>query len=130
MSQQQNFLGPLIAGKVLDTVIGKVLDKVAGNPKISLEPQDVPAVREVVAETVRDELAARERHATNNEPAYQSRVAQGSLAVLLGAVTLIVRLWTDDVPNTPMDYTEPALILVGSVWSLYGRFIAKKPFGA
>lgn len=80
MPQQQNFIGGLITDKVIEAVIGKVLDKVASNPRISLEPKDVPAVREVVAETVCDELAAREQHATNNEPAYQSRVAQGSLA--------------------------------------------------
>jgi len=115
---------------VLDAVIGKVLDKVAGNPKISLEPKDVPAVRDVVAETVRDELAAREQHATNNEPAYQSRVAQGSLASVMGAGALLVQLWTDGMPNTPMDYTAPSLILVGALYALYGRFIAKKPFGA
>lgn len=127
---QQNFIGGLIAGKVLDTVIGRVLDKVAGNPKISLEPADVPAVREVVAETVRQELAAREHHATNSEPAYRSRVAQGSLAAGLMASSMIVSLWTDGVPNAPTDYTEPVLILVGAAWALYGRFIAKKPFGA
>ncbi|MDH4984431.1 hypothetical protein QEZ47_02410 [Aminobacter anthyllidis] len=68
-----------------------MLDRVAGNPKISLEPKDVPAVRDVVAETVRDELAALEQHATNST-GYQSRVAQGSLASVMGAGTLIVQL--------------------------------------
>lgn len=130
MIQQQNFLGPLIAGKVLDKVIGRVLDKVAVNPKISLEPTDVPAVREVVAETVRNELAAREQHATNNEPAYQSRVAQGSVASILGALALIAELWTNGVPDAPTLYVGPLTILAGAVWALYGRFIAKKPLGA
>lgn len=130
MSQKQNFIGGLIAGKVLETVIGRVLDKVAVNPNISLEPTDVPAVREVVAETVRRELEAREQHSTNSEPAYQSRVAQGSLASVLGAGTLIVQLWTDGLPNTPMDYTAPSMILIGAAWALYGRFFANKPFGA
>lgn len=130
MTQKQNFLGPLIAGKVLDTVIGRVLDKVAVNPKISLEPTDVPAVREVVAETVRRELEAREQHATNSEPAYQSRVAQGSVASILGAAALIAELWTNGVPDVPTLYVAPVTILFGSVWALYGRFIAKKPVGA
>lgn len=130
MSQQQNFLGPLLAGKVLETVIGRVLDKVAVNPKISLEPTDVPAVREVVAETVRRELEAREQHSTNSEPAYQSRVAQGSLASFLGAAALFAELWTNGVPDAPTLYVAPVTILFGSVWALYGRFIAKKPVGA
>ncbi|WP_395449972.1 hypothetical protein ACHMW7_09245 [Aminobacter sp. UC22_36] len=130
MTQQQNFLGPLIAGKVLETVIGRVLDKVAVNPKISLEPTDVPAVREVVAATVRRELAWREQHATNSEPAYQSRVAQGSVASILGALAVIAELWTNGVPDTPTLYVGPATILVGAAWALYGRFIARKPFGA
>ena len=130
MPQPQNFLGPLIAGKVLDTVIGRVLDKVAGNPKLSLEPADVPAVRDIVTETVRHELEVREQHATNSEPAYQSRVAQGSLASILGASALIVELWTNGVPDAPTLYVAPVTILVGAGWALYGRFIAKKPLGA
>ncbi|AWC21369.1 hypothetical protein CO731_00820 [Aminobacter sp. MSH1] len=130
MPQQQNFIGGLIAGKVLETVIGRVLDKVAVNPKISLDPVDVPAVREVVAESVRNELAAREQHSTNNEPAYQSRVAQGSVASILGALALISELWTNGVPDAPTLYVGPATILVGAAWALYGRFIAKKPLGA
>ena len=130
MTQQQNFLGPLIAGKVLETIIGRVLDKVAVNPKISLAPTDVPVVREVVAQTVRRELAVREQHATNSEPAYQSRVAQGSVASILGALALIAELWTTGVPDGPTLYVGPATILVGAAWALHGRFVAKKPFGA
>ncbi|WAX95574.1 hypothetical protein N7E70_001410 [Aminobacter sp. NyZ550] len=90
----------------------------------------MPAVREVVAETVRRELEAREQHSTNSEPAYQSRVAQGSLASILGAMALIAELWTNGIPDAPTLYVAPVTILVGAAWALYGRFAAKKPFGA
>lgn len=124
---QQNFIGGLIAGKVIETVIGKVLDKVAANKHISLEPKDVPAVKEIVSRHVEQELEKRDQHATNTEPAYQSRVAQGSLASILGAAALIAEFWTNGVPNPPMDYAAPVTVLVGALWALYGRFVAKKP---
>lgn len=54
--------------------------------------QDVPAVREVVAKTVREELESREQYSTNSEPFYRSRVAQGSFVTILGATALIARL--------------------------------------
>jgi hypothetical protein len=127
MSNQQNFIGGLIVGKVIETVVGKALDKVAKSPSLSLQPKDVPATQEIVAKAVKEELAKREEHATNAEPAYQSRVAQGSLASILGAAALIAEFWTDGVTNTPMDYAAPVTVLVGAVWALYGRFIAKKP---
>lgn len=123
-------LGGLLAGKILETVIGKALDKVAKSPSISLEPKDVPAVQDIVARTVKEELASREAHVTNTEPAYQSRVAQGSLASVLGAVALIAQLWTDGIENSPQDYVPSVVVLVGALWSLYGRFVASKPFGA
>lgn len=130
MTQQQNFIGGLIAGKMIEIVVGKALDKVAKSPKLSLEAKDVPAVKSIVVDSVKNELALHQQHATNNEPTYQSRVAQGSLGAILGAVALVVQLWTDGVANTPMDYTPPAMVLVGAGWALWGRFIAKKPFGA
>lgn len=130
MTQQQNFIGGLIAGKVIELVVGKALDTVAKSPKLSLEAKDVPAVKSIVVDSVKNELALHEQHATNNEPAYRSRVAQGSLAAALMASSMIVSLWTDGVPNAPTDYTEPVLILVGAAWALYGRFVAKKPMGA
>lgn len=130
MTTKQNFLGGLIAGKVIEIVVGKALDKVAKSPKLSLDAKDVPAVQEIVAESVKDEIAKHEQHVTNTEPAYQSRVAQGSLVVIMGAATELVGLWTDGLPNEPGDYTNSIVILVGAAWALYGRFIAKKPFGA
>lgn len=130
MTQQQNFIGGLIAGKVIELVVGKALDTVAKSPKLSLEAKDVPAVKSIVVDGVKNELALHEQHATNNEPAYQSRVAQGSLASILGASALIVELWTNGVPDAPTLYAAPITILVGGVWALYGRFFAKKPFGA
>ncbi|MRX32794.1 hypothetical protein [Aminobacter sp. MDW-2] len=130
MAQKQSFLGGLIAGKVIEIVVGKALDRVASNPRISLEPKDVGAVREIVTKSVNDELAQREIHATNAEPVYQSRVAQGALVAMMSAATQVVDLWTNGVPNTPMEYSAPITVLVGGVWALYGRFAAKKPFGA
>jgi hypothetical protein len=127
MSNRQNFIGGLIVGKVIETVIGKALDKVAKSPNLSLQPKDVPAVREIVAESVKTELAKREEHATNAEPAYQSRVAQGSVASLLAALALIAEFWTDGVANSPQDYVAPVTVLVGALWALWGRFVAKKP---
>ncbi len=130
MTQKQEFLGGLIAGKVIEKVVGLALDKVAKSPSISLQPKDVPAVEQIVAEAVKTELGKREEHITNSEPVYQSRVAQGTLAAFLFAAGGTVQLWTDGLANTPQDYVPHVVVIIGTAWALYGRFIAKKPFGA
>lgn len=129
MTDKQNFIGGLIVGKVIETVVGKALDKVAKSPSLSLQPKDVPAVKEIVAESVKDELAKREQHVSNSEPVYQSRVSQGSFVVILTAAADLARLWNDGVENTPMDYATPSIAIISALWILYGRYVAKKPFG-
>jgi hypothetical protein len=127
---KQPLIGGLIAGKVIELVVGKALDRVAKSPSISLQKPDVPAVREIVAAAVKEELSQHVAHATNTEPAYKSRVSQGSLLIAMTAATDLVRLWQDGIENTPADYATPAVALVGVAWVLYGRFVASKPFGS
>jgi hypothetical protein len=31
--------------------------------------------------------------------------------------------------NSPADYTAPIVALLGVAWVIYGRFVARKPFG-
>jgi F0F1-type ATP synthase membrane subunit c/vacuolar-type H+-ATPase subunit K len=45
MSKPQPLIGGLIAGKVIEMVVGRALDRVAKSPSISLQKPDVPAVR-------------------------------------------------------------------------------------
>ena len=120
----------MIAGRVVKTTVNEVLSRIALNPRLSLEPKDVAAVTDLVTIKVEKEIAARDMHVRNSEPIYQSRVSQGSLLIVMTAVTDIIGLWQDGIENTPMDYGIPAVAIVGVAWVLYGRFIATKPFGA
>jgi hypothetical protein len=132
-AQKQEFLGGLIGGilikKGVEFAIDKAIDKVAKSPSLSLEKKDASAVKEIVKVEVEKEVQARVEHQTNNEPVYQSRVAQGSSAAVLMAVATLWQFWTDSIAQGPMEYTPPALVVVGGLWALYGRFIAKKPLG-
>lgn len=128
-SQPQQFLGPVIAASIVEKAVGMVLERIAKNPKLSLEKKDVPAVKKQVSEKVADEINARVEHVTNTEPAIQSRVMQGSFGAVMLAVAGIVQLWFDGVPNTPADYVPHAGVIASAAWIIYGRIRAKKPVG-
>jgi hypothetical protein len=128
--QQQNFIGGLIAAEAIRFAIRKGLSLAVSSKRISLQPQDAAVVEEIVTKIAEQDLEARVAHQTNSEPVYRSRVSQGSALVIMTAITDIWRLWTDGIENTPMDYATPAIALISALWILYGRYVAKKPFGS
>ena len=105
MTQKQEFLGGLIAGAVVKKGIEAGLDfalkKAAASKSISLDAKDVPAVKEIVTESVEKEMQSRSDHVTDNEANYKSRNVWGSIVG----------------------------ILVTALTPLYSRFFAKKPLG-
>lgn len=127
--EKQPFLGGVIAGKVIEVVVGKALDRVAKSPSLSLEPKDVPAVKQIVAESVKTELAKRDDFASNREPVYRSPVTIGSAMTLLSAVVGIYNLWTGGAPIGE-EYYPHVTIILGSLFALWGRWFAKRPLGA
>lgn len=132
-TERKDFIGGLVASilvkKGVEVAIEKGMDRLARSPSISLKEKDAQVATGVVAAEVKKEVTEQVIHKTNSEPIIQSRVAQGSVGGVLMAVAIIVQYWTDGVAQGPVEYTPPALVIVGACWALYGRFIAKKAFG-
>lgn len=129
MSEPQKFVGTLIAKTALEIAIDKVLKRAAKSPNISLEQRDVAVIREAVKDEAEWELNARVEHVSNAEPFYQSRVSMGSILAVVSAGIAIAQMLTDNVPNTWEEYSPPIGVVAGGLYALYGRWIAKKPFG-
>ena len=128
-------LSSIVAGVVVD-VIASAVQKVARDPAQPIEPHQAPVVaREVASAAIEDprlkQLDAQVQHATNNEPAWRSRVTIGAVvagvAGVLGAFGIVV---------APEDQELIAAALtalgtgIGVATTLYGRWKAKKPLGA
>lgn len=131
--ERQNFLGGLIGGAIvkkgIEVGLDMALKKAAASKSISLQPSDVPAVKEIVTKSVEREVQARVDHVTDNEPAYSSRNMWGALVGIITAADLMQRMWFDGLPNTATDYLTPLGIIIASLTPIYSRYIAKKPLG-
>jgi hypothetical protein len=87
-------------------------------------------LREEIAEAVHPVIA----HATNNEPWYQSRVTLGSIAVLVamaaGGLGYSIEPETQGKVIDAIIQVAPLVVAaLGGAFSLYGRWVAKKPIG-
>lgn len=127
--EPQKFLGPIIAATIVEKVVGAVLERLAKSKDVSLTKKDVPVVREAVTQEVTKEYNSRIEHATNNEPAIKSRVVQGSAGTIILAITGVVQMWFDGIPNTPADYMPHVGVIATALWAIYGRLRARKPVG-
>ena len=87
------------------------------------------AQENAVAVAVTKEVAPILVNASNQEPWYQSRVTIGALLALVGAAyTLLLDFYTPPPPSVEV-LTAQLGIIGGSVTTLYGRWVAKKPIG-
>ena len=133
MTQKQEFLGGLIAGAVVKKGIEAGLDfalkKAAASKSISLDAKDVPAVKEIVTESVEKEMQSRSDHVTDNEANYKSRNVWGSIVGIVTFIETFRMAWTDNVEQTPTQWLAIVGILVTALTPLYSRFFAKKPLG-
>ena len=88
--QKQNFIGGLVGSillkKGVEVAVERGMKALAKDKAVSLQPKDVREATAVVTQSVTKEVVDQVKHATNTEPAYQSRVAQGSSAAVLMAV--------------------------------------------
>lgn len=128
-------LSSLVAGIVVD-VIASAIQKVARDPGVPINPQEAPVVaREVAGAAIEDprlkQLDAQVQHATNNEPAWRSRVTIGAvvagLAGVLGAFGVV--LAPEDQELIAAGLTALGTV-AGAITTLYGRWKARKPIGA
>lgn len=130
-NEKQEFIGGLVAAalakKGVEVIVGKALDKVASAKNTKMAKADVAPATEVVMKDIRDEAVARIEHRTDAEDHWRSRNVWGSIMVMIGAVDIIYKLWTDGMPNTIEDYWAPASVIIGGLVPMYSRFIAKKP---
>jgi hypothetical protein len=130
-TQQQNFLGGLIAGalvkKGVETAIDAAVRKVAKKPSSGLEKSDAPVVAAEIQEEVKKQMQAQAEHRTDSEPHLSSRNIWGSLVGIVTAVETIRIFWTDGQPQSVQEWLVPVGIIVAALTPLYSRFIAKKP---
>ena len=126
-------------GNIIDAgaVVKTVLEKAADDPKQSLARHDVSAVAAVVTAAVKAQVAeaqadvnAQIKHLTNNEPAIKSRVTIGNVVTILTVLLSVIGVGTEILPPDKLTVLVTAGFIVGgALFSLYGRWVAKKPLG-
>lgn len=126
---KSNFLGGLIAGKVIEVVVGKALDKVASSHNTDMTKADVPAAKQIVTQAVEKEIQSRVDHVTNNESFFQSRNMWGSFVGIVTAAEILRVYWTDGEVQSVQDWLIPIGAIVTALTPLYSRYFAKKPIG-
>ena len=128
MTQKQELLGGLIAGKVIDKALDVALNKMAARSTNDVKKADVPEIKEVVTEAVEAEIKPRLDHLTNNEPFYKSRVFLGSVAGILAGVSSLVQMLADGNFDGAV-FTSALTGVLGGMFALWGRYGAQKPLG-
>lgn len=118
-------MNPLI---LLD-VAGRIAERLVQNPSVPVERTDKIVVQQQAAEVLRQEVAPVIEHLTNNEPAVKSRVTQGAVGAITLAAGVLLYSWSKGTLNEEIVSTQIGVI-VSSLWVLYGRWKATKPFGA
>ena len=116
--------GKLILGKVVQTAVAKAVAKVGDDKTVpEMKKADVaPVTTAVIEELQKDPTFV---NATNSEPAYQSRVAWGSVIAALGVlVPLIGNIFGFDISSDRiMEIGGAVITLGGAGYALYGRFM-------
>lgn len=129
MEQKQELIGGILAKKGLELIVGKALEQVAKRPWNGLKPEEVKDATKIAVREMEPEINSHINHATNNEPFYKSRVTLGALMGVLGAVVGIYQLATDGLPEDWNQWSPHVMVLGGAVFTIYGRFVARKPLG-
>jgi hypothetical protein len=127
-------------GNIIDagTLVKAVIDKAADSSSNSLEKKDAPKIIAAVTAAVNDkiidaqhEVTATIAHVTNIEPWYQSRVTIGAivsiLVPLLGLIGVQSNILNADQLTSIL---LAAGTVIGGLFTLWGRWISRKPLGA
>jgi len=131
MAQKASLIGGVIVTTILEKVLDKVLNRVAASPHLSLEKKDVDAVKEVIVKEVNQEVEARDKFATNSEPAHKSPVTVGSTTTVIGSILMLWTVFQDGALSADEQVFAASAIatLMGALFALWGRWMAKKPLG-
>lgn len=111
---------------ILSALVPLIVDGIKEATKkstVKIPGNDIKVITDEVVAKVGPVVA----NATNNEPAYKSRVTMGSVVAIMGALVGIYNLWNDGVYNSWEEYSPHVSVVLGAVYALYGRWIAKKP---
>lgn len=109
---------------IVETIFATVFDRVL---KAVMKP-DVPvtdAQAEAVAKAVTQAVAPVVVNASNSEPLWQSRVAIGSLAPILAALSDLISMYATDSWDQQRVITD-LVVLSGAAFALYGRIFGAK----
>lgn len=101
---------------------------IAAAAKASVSRQDANMTHAQVEQVTKD-VGDVVINQTNQEPWWQSSVTLGAILTLVGGVYNFV--WQVSLNGAPDPQTFIALMtpLAGAAWTLYGRWIQRKPFG-
>lgn len=98
----------------------------ANNENIAIADSAVGPVADIITSRVKPLI----EHAMNTEPWYRSRVTVGAIVSMGTGLLSALGVATDWVdPDTAVVVIMAAGSLVGGVFTLYGRWAARKPMG-
>lgn len=112
----------------LQLALEKTVDNVLSRHDVPVPQEEVAQVTDKVINAIAKQPVV--QHLTNNEPWYKSRVTLGAMmAALSGILGLLGHSFPAEVQGQIIDFVIAALPLVGGLFALYGRWVAKKPLG-
>ncbi|TWF53276.1 hypothetical protein [Neorhizobium alkalisoli] len=112
---------------VVRAAVQKGAAKAAEEFTTKMSPADVPQVTSKVLAEVAPVVA----HVTNSEPWYQSRVTVGNYVAMASVVIgpIIGHSFSPEEQGLITAVVTGAGVMAGAAFSLYGRWVAKKPLG-
>lgn len=117
-------VGKVLLGTAVKTAVAKAVEKVADDRSVpEIKKADAAPVATAVIEALGKDATF--VNATNSEPAYQSRVAWGSIIAALGVLVPIVgNLLGWDIDEARVIEVGGAIVTLGGAgYALYGRFM-------
>ncbi|SMD18403.1 hypothetical protein [Rhizobium sp. RU36D] len=93
-------------------------------PEVAADKSAVPEIAESVAAKIEPVI----EYAANAEPWYQSNVTWGAIMTIIASAGTIGGLLQSGVTDGEA-YATAAGALIGAAWTLYGRWVAKRPLG-
>ena len=113
---------PVLAGVVMKIAVPLIVQKLAGKmPKREADDIAAQTVQAIVEEVAANPVV---KNQMNMEPAYQSRVAWGSIIAALGVLIPIAANWFgyNIGADRVVEIGSAVMTLGGAGYALYGRF--------
>lgn len=106
--------------------VGQAIGRIAADPNMPMQPKDAA----VVAQEVAAEITPVVQHLTNQEPWYKSRVTLGALGSIITAIAAALgfAISPEDM-DVIIGVTAAAGTVISSLYTLYGRWRARRPIG-